>query len=294
MRQAGIRVWNVLRLLPLVFAEATSDLCLGGIPWCIWWYWWQSRCWCLPGQRATWRNRLPGSKQRERMVSPEATEASGCWSAQFILAVRLSDGSDGDRRTEPSLLIIWLRNSKFMHTNSWHHALYAWLDWGLLPFWPRGLSKRAHWTETLQLKVLFLPFFFCWPAPGYFLWCGLQAFWVTRSALEWNKKRSSWLLLDFSLILIQSTVWEDDRLITSLVKGNWVTGFQSASNCTTSRWHGSLKVSQRLVSWPSLVLILLQTVITFFPLSHSADYRTIIWSTVNSSQYNSSVHFVFL
>lgn len=45
-----------------------SDLCSGGIPWCIWWRWLQSGCWCSPGRKAEWRNRLPGGEWREWIV----------------------------------------------------------------------------------------------------------------------------------------------------------------------------------------------------------------------------------
>lgn len=45
-----------------------SDLCSGGIPWCIWWRWLRSGCWCSPSQKAEWRNRPPGGEWREWIV----------------------------------------------------------------------------------------------------------------------------------------------------------------------------------------------------------------------------------
>lgn len=45
-----------------------SDLCSGGIPWCIWWRLLRSGCWCSPGRKAEWRNRLPGGVWREWIV----------------------------------------------------------------------------------------------------------------------------------------------------------------------------------------------------------------------------------
>lgn len=46
-----------------------SDLCSGGIPWCIWWRWLRSGCWCSPGRKAEWRNRLPGGEWTVDSVS---------------------------------------------------------------------------------------------------------------------------------------------------------------------------------------------------------------------------------
>lgn len=45
-----------------------SDLCSGGNPWCIWWRWWRSGCWCSPGRKAEWRNHLPRGEWREWIV----------------------------------------------------------------------------------------------------------------------------------------------------------------------------------------------------------------------------------
>lgn len=59
--------WSFLYVPSLEFMKVRSDLCLGGIPWCILWRWWRSRCWCLQGQRAMWRNHLPGRQQSEKV-----------------------------------------------------------------------------------------------------------------------------------------------------------------------------------------------------------------------------------
>lgn len=55
----------------LTFSHSSSlrsDLCSGGIPWCIWWRWLRSRCWCSPSRKAEWRNRPPGGEWREWIV----------------------------------------------------------------------------------------------------------------------------------------------------------------------------------------------------------------------------------